>query len=147
MNIKDQLQSDLKDAMRSGDTLRKNTLRMAISAIKFVEIEKQSPVDDAAAIAVLQKEVKSRREAIADAQRANRLDLVQAAEQEIHLLEGYLPKAFDQLELDALARQAIQEVGAASLKEMGQVMKVLMPRLQGRATGEQASQAVRRLLT
>jgi uncharacterized protein YqeY len=146
MNIKDQLQSDLKDAIRSGDTLQKNTLRMAISAIRFAEIERQSPVDDAVAITVLQKEVKSRREAIADAQRANRMDLVQAAEQEIHLLEGYLPKAFDQVELEALVRQVIQEVGASSLKEMGQVMKVLMPRLQGRSTGDQASQAVRRLL-
>jgi uncharacterized protein YqeY len=146
MNLKEQLQSDLKDAMRSGDVLRKNTLRMAISAIKLAEIEKNSPLDESATLAIIQKEVKSRREAIADAQRANRPDLVQSSEQEIILLEHYLPKAFDSAELEALARQAIQEAGATSLKEMGQVMKVLMPRLQGRATGDQASQAVRKLL-
>ena len=146
MNIKDQLQSDLKEAMRAGDTLRKNTLRMALSAIKLAEIEKNNPVDDPATLAIIHKEVKSRREAIADAQRANRPDLVQTAEQEISLLEQYLPKALDQAELEALARQAIQETGATSLKEMGQVMKLLMPRLQGRATGDQASQVVRKLL-
>ena len=146
MNLKDQLQSDLKDAMRAGDVLLKNTLRMAISAIKLAEIEKNNPLDENAVLAVIQKEVKSRREAIADAERAGRPDLIQAAEQEISLLERYLPKALDPAELEMLARQAIQEAGATSLKEMGQVMKILMPTLQGRATGDQASQVVRRLL-
>ena len=146
MTLKETLQSDLKDAMRAGDELRKNTLRMAISALKLAEIEKHGPLDESASLAIMQKEVKSRRESIADAQRANRPDLVQTAEQEIKLLEHYLPKALDPAELEALARVAIQEVGASSLKEMGQVMKVLMPRLQGRATGDQASQAVRKLL-
>jgi uncharacterized protein YqeY len=146
MNRKDQLQSDLKDAMRAGDVMRKNTLRMALSAIKLAEIEKNNPLDENAVLAVIQKEVKSRREAIADAERAGRPDLIQAAEQEISLLEPYLPKALDPAELETLARQAIQEAGATSLKEMGQVMKILMPTLQGRATGDQASQVVRRLL-
>jgi len=146
MNLKDQLQSDLKDAMRAGDELRKNTLRMTLSAIKLAEIEKRDPIDELGILAIIQKEVKSRRESIADAQRANRTDLVQTAELEIALLEQYLPKALDAAELEALARQAIEEVGAASLREMGQVMKVLMPRLQGRATGDQASQVVRKLL-
>ena len=92
------------------------------------------------------KEVKSQREAIADAERANRPDLIASAQQEIAILESFLPKGMPPEELDALARQAIAETGAASIKEMGQVMKVLMPRLQGRASGDQASQAVRRLL-
>lgn len=147
MTLKETLQSDLKDAMRAGDELRKNTLRMAIAAIKLAEIEKNAPLDESASLAIMQKEVKSRRESIADAQRANRPDLVQTAELEITLLEHYLPKALDPADLEDLARQAIQEVGASSLKEMGQVMKVLMPRLQGRATGDQASQAVRKLLS
>jgi len=146
MNLKDQLQSDLKDAMRSGDVMLKNTLRMALSAIKLAEIEKNNPLDENAVLAVIQKEVKSRRESIADAERAGRPDLIQTAEQEISLLERYLPKALDPTELETLARQAIQEAGATSLKEMGQVMKILMPQLQGRATGDQASQIVRRLL-
>jgi len=146
MNLKETLQSDLKDAMRAGDNLRKNTLRMVISALKLAEIEKNGPLDESTSLAIVQKEVKSRREAISDAQRANRPDIIQTAEQEINLLEHYLPKAFTPEELEALARQVIQETGATSLKEIGLVMKVLMPRLQGRATGDQASQVVRKLL-
>ena len=146
MTTKAQLENALKEAMRSGDDLRKSTIRMVLSAIKLMEVEKGAPLDETGIASVLQKEVKSRRESIADAQRANRQDLAEAAEAEITILEGFLPKAMTGEELDNLARQVIQEVGATSLREMGQVMKVLMPRLQGRATGDQASQAVRKLL-
>lgn len=143
---KAQLETALKEALRSGDVLRKNTIRMVLSAIKLAEIDKGAPLDETAIASILQKEVKSRRESIADAQRANRLDLAAASEAEISILESYLPKSMTPDELDLLARQAIQEAGAASLREMGQVMKILMPRLQGRASGDQASQAVRKLL-
>jgi uncharacterized protein YqeY len=143
---KAQLEAALKEALRSGDDLRKNTIRMVLSAIKLTEIDKGVPLDEAGIAATLQKEIKSRRESIADAQRANRPDLVAASEAEIAVLEGFLPKAMNADELETLARQAIQEVGATSLREMGQVMKVLIPRLQGRASGDQASQAVRKFL-
>jgi uncharacterized protein YqeY len=146
MEIKSQLEAALKDAMRSGDDLRKRTLRMAISAIRLAEVEKGKPVEDSAVLAILQKEVKSRQEAIAEAQTARRPDLEQAAREEISVLEGFLPKQLAPEELEALARQAIAETGASSLKDMGQVMRVLAPRLQGRASGDQASQAVRKLL-
>jgi len=146
MITKAQLETTLKEALRSGDELRKNTVRMALSSIKLMEIEKGTPLDETGIASVLQKEVKSCRESIVDAQRANRPDLVAAAEAEIAILESFLPKAMASEALEALARQAIQEVGATSLREMGQVMKVLMPRLQGRASGDQASQAVRKLL-
>jgi len=146
MLTKAQLESALKDALRAGDDLRKNTLRLALSAIRLAEVEKGASLDESALLAVLQKEVKSRRESIADAQRANRLDLVSAAEAEIVVLETYLPQPLSPAELEILAHQVIQEVGATSLREMGQVMKVLIPKLQGRATGDQASQAVRKLL-
>lgn len=146
MITKAQLETALKEALRSGDELRKNTVRMVLSSIKLMEIEKGTPLDETGIASVLQKEVKSCRESIVDAQRANRPDLVAAAEAEIAILESFLPKAMASEALEALARQAIQEVGATSLREMGQVMKVLMPRLQGRASGDQASQAVRKLL-
>lgn len=132
--------------MRSGNVVRKSTIRMALAAIKLADAEKGIQVDDNIILTLLQKEVKSRREAIADAEKAQRPELIQAALQEISVLEGFLPKALTPEELEALARQAISEVNATSLREMGQVMKVLVPRLQGRATGEQASQVVRRLL-
>jgi uncharacterized protein YqeY len=146
MNTKAQLESSLKDAMRSGDDVRKRTIRMALSSIRLQEVERGGAVDDNAVLAILQKEVKSRQETIQDAERANRADLVQAAQAEILVLQGFLPRPFTPEELEALAKQAVAEVGATSLREMGQVMKVLVPRLEGRATGDQASQAVRKLL-
>jgi uncharacterized protein YqeY len=146
MITKAQLENALKDAMRAGDDLRKNTLRMALSAIRLAEIDKGTSLDEPALLAVLQKEVKSRRESIEDALRANRPDLISTAEAEIAVIETFLPQALSPAELEELARQMVQEVGATSLKEMGQVMKLLMPKLQGRATGDQASQAVRKLL-
>jgi uncharacterized protein len=119
---------------------------MALSAIRFQEVEKGKPLDDNAVLAILQKEVKSRHESIEDARRANRPDLVDASLAEIDVLQVFLPKPFTPEELENLARQVIAEVGATNLREMGQVMKALTPRLEGRATGDQASQVVRRLL-
>ncbi|MBN2147864.1 MAG: GatB/YqeY domain-containing protein [Anaerolineales bacterium] len=146
MDLKSQLRNSLQEAMRAGDTTRKNTLRMALTAIQLAEVEKGQSLDESGLMGILQKEVKSRRESIADAERAGRSDLVAAAENEIAVLEAFLPKAFSNEELEVLVKQAIQETGATSMREMGQVMKVLMPHLQGRATGDQASQAVRRAL-
>jgi uncharacterized protein YqeY len=138
MTSKVDLENDLKDAMRTKDELRKTTLRMALAAIRMAEIEKRADMDEPAILGILQKEVKSRQEAIADAEKAGRQDLVAASQAEIGVLEKYLPQPFTDEELEALARQAIGEASATSVREMGQVMKVLMPRLAG--------QVVRRLL-
>ncbi len=146
MTTKAELESAMQEALRQGDDLRKRTLRMAVSAVRLVEIDKGSLLDEAAVLAILQKEVKSRQEALAEAQQANRPDLVEEALEEIAVLEQYLPSQLSAEELEALARQAIAEIGATSPKEMGQVMKVLVPRLQGRASGSEASQMVRKLL-
>ncbi len=140
------LEAALKEAMKASDEVRKRTIRMALSSIRFLEIEKGGPADETQVQTVLQKEIKSRQESIADAQRAKRPDLEAASLQEIAVLEEFLPQQLSAQELDELARQAIAEVGATSPKEMGQVMKALKPRLQGRASGDQASQAVKRLL-
>jgi uncharacterized protein YqeY len=146
MSIKSQIENELIDAMRSGDQLRKRTLRMALSAFKLAEVDKGILLDDATSVAILQKEIKSRRESILDAERAGRPDLVIESEAEIALLETYLPAQLTQHELESMARTAIADVGATSASEMGQVMKLLMPRVQGRAEGSQVSQVVRQLL-
>lgn len=146
MSTKAKLESDLKDAMRAADDLRKRTLRMALSVIRLAEVEKGSQLDDDAVLSIIQKEVKSNQESIEDARKAGRPDLEQTAQAEIEVLSQYLPRQLTPAELEELARQAIAEIGATSPREMGQVMKVLMARLQGRATGDQASQAVRKLL-
>ena len=144
--MKHQLELALKDAMRASDDLRKRTLRMALSAIRLAEVENKGPLNDNAVMAILHKEIKSRQESIADAQKANRPDLIESSQAEIAVLEGFLPKQLSAQELEGLARQAIAEAGATEPRHMGQVMKLLLPRLEGRATGEQASQMVRKLL-
>jgi len=146
MNTKNRLENALKDAMRAGDDLQKRTIRMALSTIRLAEIDKGAPIDEAAVFSILQKEIKSRQEAIEEARRANRPDLVESSQAEIVVLQEFLPKQLTMDELEVLAKQAIAEVGATNVREMGQVMKVLVPRLEGRAPGDQASQVVRRLL-
>lgn len=133
--------------MRSQDDLRRRTLRMALSAIRLAEIDQGAPLDEPTVLSILQKEVRTRQESIAEAGRANRPDLAEASQAEVGVLENFLPKQLSTEELEAMARQAIAEAGATSPREMGQVMKLLIPRLQGRAGGDQASQTVRRLLS
>jgi uncharacterized protein YqeY len=146
MDLKSTLQSDLKDAMRSGDETRKNTIRMALSAIRLAEIDKGSQLDEDASVAIIHKEVKARHDTIKDAERANRPDLISQAEAEIKVLQTYLPEGLSPEELEKLAKDAISETGATSLVDMKQVMKILLPRVQNRATGDQVSQVVRKLL-
>jgi uncharacterized protein YqeY len=146
MKTKEHLQNDLKDAMRAKDEKRKTTIRMALAAIKNAEIDKGHEIEDSEVQAILQKEVKSRREAIEDAKRAQRQDIIAENMAEIKILEVYLPQQLTPHEIEGLAREAIQEVGATSPNEIGQVMKVLMPRVRGRADGKEVNQVVRQLL-
>lgn len=146
MNMKAKLQNDLKDAMRMKDERRKNTLRMVIAAVKNTEIDKGNELEDSEIQVIIQKEVKNRRETIEDAKIAQRLDIIADNEAEIEILEAYLPQQLSHAEIEELARQAIKEVGATSPSEIGQVMKVLMPRVRGQADGKQVNQIVRELL-
>jgi len=147
MDIKTQLTESMKDAMKSGDEVRKRTTRMALSNIKQAEVDKQTKLDDAAVISLLQKEIKNRRESVDEAKKANRADLIADNEAEIKVLEVFLPKAMPAEELRALAQAAIAEVGAASPTDMGKVMKALLPKVAGRAAGDQVSAMVKELLT
>jgi uncharacterized protein len=147
MDIKTQLNEAMKQAMKANDDVARRTTRMALAAVKQVEVDKRTVLDDTAVIALLQKEIKNRREAIAEAQKANRADLVSDNEAEIKVLEAFLPKAMSREELRALAQQAIAETGASTQSDMGKVMKVLMPKVAGRAAGDQISTVVKELLT
>src|SRR5512135_2848739 len=118
MDIKTQLNEAMKQAMRANDDVTRRTTRMALAGIKQAEVDKRTVLDEAAVIALLQKEIKNRREAIEEAKKANRPDLVADNEAEIHVLEGFLPKAMSPDELRALAQQAIAETGASSQAEM-----------------------------
>jgi uncharacterized protein len=146
MDLKTKLESDLKEAMKASDDLRKRTLRMVIASVKFSEIEHRVKPDDAVVMAILQKEIKSRREAIADAEKANRPDLAQASKDEIGVLEAYLPQGMSEAELRTAVQEVITQVNASGPADMGKVMKALLPKLQGRAPGDQVSKMVRELL-
>jgi len=146
MNLKTQLNDSMKDAMKSGDEVRKRTVRMALAAVKQAEVDKRTELDDMAVIAILQKEVKNRRESIEEAKRAERADLVEANEAEIKVLEVFLPKAMPAEELRALVQAAITETGAGSPADMGKVMKVVMAKVAGRAPNDRISATVRELL-
>ena len=137
----------MKEAMKSGDDLRKRTIRMVLAAVKQVEVDKRIELDDMAINALIQKEVKNRREALEEAKKANRHDLAAENEAEIKVLEEFLPKAMDPAELRALVQAAITEVGAAAPSDMGKVMKVVMPKVAGRAPNDAISAAVKELLT
>jgi len=147
MDIKTQLNDAMKDAMKAHDEVRKRTVRMALAAVKQVEIDKRITLDDAAVIPLLQKEIKNRREAIEEARKAERADLVAENEAEIKVLEVFLPKAMSDDELRLLVQNSIAEAGAAAPTDMGKVMKVLMPKIAGRAAGDRVSAMVKELLT
>jgi uncharacterized protein len=147
MDTKAKLNESMKAAMKSGDDLRKRTIRMVLAAIKQVEVDKRAELDDMAVTALIQKEVKNRREALEEAKKASRADLIADNESEIKVLEEFLPKAMDPEELRALVKAAIAETGAAAPSDMGKVMKVVMPKVAGRAPNDMISATVKELLT
>jgi uncharacterized protein YqeY len=146
MSIKTQLNESMKDAMRSGDEVRKRTVRMALAAVKQVEVDKRIELDDAAVMSILQKEIKNRREALEEAKKANRPDLIEENEAEIKVLQAFLPEAMPAHDLRALVQAAITETGAATPSDMGKVMKVAMAKVAGRAPNDMVSATVRELL-
>ena len=146
MDMKTQLNEALKEAMKTNDDLRRRTLRMVMAAIKQVEVDKRAALDNAGIMALIQKEIKNRREALEEAKKANRADLAADNEAEIAVLEAFLPKAMPAEELRVLVQAAIAETGAAAPSDMGKVMKVVIPKVAGRAPNDMISAAVRELL-
>ena len=146
METKAKLEAALKAAMKAGDDVTRRTVRMALAAVRQAEIDRQVALDEAACLSIIQKEIKTRKESVEEARRAERSDIVAATEAEIKVLEAFLPEAMSAEELKALAEAAVAEAGASSPSDMGKVMKILMPRVAGRAPGDQVSAAVRQLL-
>ena len=147
MDIKTQLNESVKDAMKSGDEIRKRTVRMVLAAVKQAEVDKQAALEELAIVALIQKEIKNRREAIEEAKKADRLDLIADNETEIKVLEVFLPQAMPAEELRALVQAAIDETGASAPGDMGKVMKIVMPKIAGRAPNDMISSTVKELLT
>lgn len=144
--LKERLQSDIKEAMKAKDALRLGVLRFLSAALKQREIDERIVLDDEAFLEVLIKLYKQRKEAISQFSQAGRTDLVEKETLELGIIEAYLPEPLSQEELDNCIQLAIHEVSASSLKDMGKVMNILRPRIQGRADLTQVSQRIKALL-
>ena len=147
MDFHTKLQNDLVNAMIARDDTQKWVVRLLKSTIELAEVNKGKALTDDEFLGVVQKEIKTRNESLADAQKAHRQDLVDAALAEIEILKTYLPAQLNPNELLELVRQTIVEVNATSSKDMGAVMKVLLPKLQGSATNSEASRIAKEELS
>lgn len=146
MSLLDTLSQDLKEALKARNEIKLSTLRMIKASLKNKEIEKMAALSDDDIVAALSTMAKQRRESIEQYTAAGRLELASREEQELFIIQSYLPKQLSPEELDAVIRAAIQESGAVSPSDMGKVMKVLMPRVKGVADGKLVNQRVKDLL-
>ncbi|MBI5959045.1 MAG: GatB/YqeY domain-containing protein [Chloroflexi bacterium] len=146
MTSKDQIQQDLKEAMKSGDTRRREALRLLMAAFKQVEVDKRIELSADDVLGILMVEAKKRRESVDEMTRAGRTDLADQEQYELTLIEAYLPQQLSRDKVEEMVRAAILEVGATTPKDMGKIMQVLMPRLKGQADGKLVNTIVRELL-
>lgn len=147
MGLKEELESDLKQALRSKDEPRKTTLRLALAAIKNAEIAKRGQLDENELTAVVSQQAKQRRESVAQFAAGGRQDLVAQEEEELKILMDYLPPQLSEEKIRSQALEVIEQVEATSLAQMGDVMRVLMPQLKGKADGQVVSAIVKGLLS
>lgn len=146
MSLKEKLDGELKNAMRSGDTARRDTVRLALSALKNARIAAMHDLDEGEELAVIAKEVKQRRESIAEFEKAGREDLVAKERTEMEILSSFLPEQVGREEIRARAQAIIAETGASGPRDMGKVMPRLNAELRGRADGREVAAVVQELL-
>ena len=146
MSLRTQLDQDLKEALKSRDKLRAQTLRSLKSAIKYAEIEAGETFDDEKIEMVLAQQAKQRRGSIAEFEKANREDLIQQEAAELMLIEAYLPELMSPEEIEAKLKGMMAELGLSDMKGMGQLMGRAMAELKGKADGKMINQIARRLL-
>ena len=147
MTLRERIQSEITAAMRSGDALRRDTLRMAESAIYNAEKRERRTYSDDEVAAVLAREVKTRRESVEAFRKGGRDDLASKEAAEIAILAGFLPEQLSEAQISALVAEAVAATGAAGPRDMGKVMGWLSPKTKGRADGRLVSQAASRALT
>ena len=147
MNLENKIQQDLKEAMKSGDRFKVDTLRGLIAQIKDEKIKlRPKELEEKDVLAVLNRAVKRRKEAIELYRQGNRQDLVDKEQKELEIIQQYLPESLSKEEILKFVEDAISEVQAASIKDMGKVMGVVMKKVQGRADGKEVQQLVRERL-
>lgn len=144
--LKEKLMSDLKNSMKQGLTIRKNTVQMVRAAILQVEKDKKIELNDDQILEVIAKEFKKRNDSLADYEKSGREDLIAQIKEEMEVLEEYLPKKLSEEELTEKVKEIISEVGATSMKEMGIIMKTAKERLGVTADGKMINEIVKKLL-
>jgi uncharacterized protein YqeY len=144
--LKDRIQADLLEATRRQDVITRETLRMLRSAIRYAEVERGHQLDEAEIYEVIARQIRQRRESIAEFEKGGREDLAARERSELEVLERYLPAQLTREEIVELARQVIEEVGASGPRDVGKVMGRLMPRVRGRADGRLVNAVVQELL-
>jgi uncharacterized protein YqeY len=142
MSLEERLADEMKSALKSRNTLRLSVIRMARAAVKNKEIEERKRLDDSAVAKVISGLVKKGEESLGHFQQANRRDLIEKQEKELEILRSFLPRQLSQEEILALIDEAIRETNAIEMKDIGKVMKSLMPRIAGRADGKVVHQMV-----
>ncbi|MDZ7729130.1 MAG: GatB/YqeY domain-containing protein [Dehalococcoidia bacterium] len=144
--IQEQIQQDLNRALRERDAVSRDALRLLTTALNYARIESGKDLTDEDVLGVIQKQVKQRRESIAEYEKASRQDLADKERAEMEVFQRYLPEQATPEEIEAAAREVIASTGASSQRDMGKVMPVLTKKFSGRADGKQVSEIVRSLL-
>ena len=146
MSFKEQLLQDMKEAMKAKDVIRKNTIQLVRSGVLQVEKDKQVTLDDDGVLEVIAKELKKRRDSLPDFEKSGRQDLVDGLKREIEVLLSYLPAQLTDDELQLIVKEAVSEVGATTMRDIGKVMAVIMPKTTGRADGKRINEIVKEIL-
>ncbi len=146
MSLKDEINKEMKAAMKSRDKDRLKTIRLILSEIKRVEVDERITVDDQRTLSILAKMIKQRRDSIAQYDSAGRTELSKIETDEITVITGFLPEALTDDEINNLIEKAISETGAESMKDMGRVMGIIRPQIQGRADAGEVSKRVKEAL-
>jgi hypothetical protein len=147
MTLHEKLENEMKSALRGGETVKLSVLRMVISAVKMIGIEKNiKEIGDADVLQILQKQIKQRKESMVQFEKGNRKDLVDKEAAELLILESYMPKQLTEEELLGIVKEAIAETGAAVRSDMGKVMKIIMPKVAGKADGKTVNQLLMQFL-
>ncbi|MNW25248.1 glutamyl-tRNA(Gln) amidotransferase subunit E [compost metagenome] len=146
MHLSERLNEDMKQAMKSKDKFKLSTIRMVRSTIKNLEIDLKRDLDDNEVLDILSREIKQRKDALQEFEKAGRDELAESTKAEIEILVQYLPTQLTEEEIKVIVQQTIQETGASSKVDMGKVMAALMPKVKGRADGKLVNQAVQQFL-
>ena len=147
MSLKQRITDDMKAAMRSGDVKQRDTIRLLQAAIKQREVDERIVLDDAAVIAVIEKMLKQRKDSIVQYEAAQRMDLADREKDEVLILNGYMPQALSDAEIEVLIAEAVLASSAKNMQDMGKVMAILKPKLAGRADMTQVSALIKAKLS